>query len=247
MLKVIIGILFGLIAGVLATIYMIGGVSGINTPPGQPIQAPGPGAVPPATAQIVLGEAMFNEVLATIFRDMNPPVFALGGGDPQAGGDCPSAITLVEEGSGVRSGVVFNGERLAARLAFTGSYNSMFGCARFTGWSPANLDLRFDAPTQSVYGQLNIETVNLDGVNPALSVLVTPMVQSTLNTRVNPIKILDGGQLAIDMPIAATNASLQASVQDVRAAVQDGALQLYITYNMGGKPLTAQPPAAPAP
>ncbi len=247
MLKVIIGIIVGLIAGVLATIFMIGGTSGMSSPPGQPIQAPDPQGPPAATAQIVLDEALFNAVLSTIFRDMQPPVFPLGGGDPQAGGDCPSAITLVEEGSGVRSGVVFNGERVAARLAFNGSYNSMFGCARFNGWAPANLDLRFDAASQSVFGQLNIETVNLDGVNPAASVLVTPLVQSTLNTRVNPIKILDGGQLTIDLPIAATNASLQAAVQDVRAEVRDGALQLYITYDMGGKPMTGQPPVAPAP
>ena len=38
------------------------------------------------------------------------------------------------------------------------------------------MQLRFDRDSQSVVGQLNVETVNLDGVNPLVNAIVTPLV-----------------------------------------------------------------------
>jgi hypothetical protein len=81
---------------------------------------------------------------------------------------------------------------------------------------------------------VNVETVNLDGVNPLISGIVTPLVQSTLNSRVNPIKIIDGKQIAIDLPIVSSGGKLQGSVDDVRADLSDNALNLYISYAFSG-------------
>jgi hypothetical protein len=94
-----------------------------------------------------------------------------------------------------------------------------------------------------VVGQINVETVNLVGVIPVMSALVTPLVQSTLNTRVNPVRILDGRQIAINLPVAASNANLQAAVTDVRAEVKDRALSLYVVYDFTGGPLTVASPS----
>src|SRR6185369_2996864 len=126
-------------------------------------------------------------------------------------------------------------------LAFTGNYNSIVGCIPFSGSAQSNLELRFDPATQSVFGVVNVETVNLDGVNPVWNGLITPLVQSTINTRVNPIKLVDGRQLVVNMPIAASNGDLKAGANDVRAEVKDNALNLYVIYSFNGSP--AQPAA----
>jgi hypothetical protein len=239
--KLVVGLVLGIIVGGALTFYLFVGVPQAAIAPGTPVQPPDPAGSPAGSAQIVLRQQFFNEVLATIFQEMNSPSFPLG----SASGDCDGRILIQKEGSGVQTSVNFDNNRISAPLAFTGSYASPFGCARFTGWAQSNFEMRFDAQNQTVFGQLNVETVNLDGVNPVLSALMTPIVQSTLNTRVNPIRILDGRQIAIDLPVAAANGNLQAAVTDVRAEVKDNALNLYVIYDFRGAPLSVpSPPVA---
>jgi hypothetical protein len=103
--------------------------------------------------------------------------------------------------------------------------------------------LRFDDAQQTVFGQINVETVNLDGLNPLISGIVTPIVQNVLNQRVNPIVILRGQQIALNLPIAATDGTLSARVKDVRSDIKENALNLYITYDFQGtKGATTAPP-----
>jgi hypothetical protein len=243
----ILGSLVGLIVGGILTFYIFVGVPEAVQKPGAPIQPPDPNGTPPATAQIVLKEDFFNEVLNTIFRDMNAPSFPLTltenreaqnsekpGYAALQNNACDGRITLLPEGSGVRSALNFENGRIVAPLAFSGSYNSMFGCLRFSGWTQANLELRFDAAQQNVLGQLNIETVNLDGGAGLLGGIVTPLVQKTLNDRVNPIQILQANQIALNLPIAATNGNMRASVKDVRSEIKDDALNLYVIYEFKG-------------
>lgn len=240
MARFFIGALIGLIVGGMITFYMFVGVPGASHTPGTPILPPDPTAPQPGTAQVILRQQFFNNVVDVIFRDMSSPSFPLTlGGQPDLNATCPSQITLLREGSGVQTAVRFDNNTLAAPLAFSGNYNSMFGCIQFTGWAQANMILRYDPTQQSVFGQLNVETVNLDGVNPVVSGIVTPLVQSTINSRVNPILLLDGRQLAVNVPIAATKSNLQAAVNDVRAEVKDNSLQLYVVYEFRGAP--AQP------
>ena len=245
MARLIIGVLIGLVLGGVLTFFLFVGTPRSAKVPGVPIKPPDANGVPAGTAQVVLREDFFNNVLGTIFQQMNAPVFPLGG-DPQqpaAATDqqsCPSRITVQQQGSGVQTGVRFENNNLEAPLAFNGSYESPVGCLQFSGWAQARMDLRFDQATQSVFGQLTVETVNLDGINPFLSGLVTPIVQSSLNARVNPVKILDGQQLAVNMPIAAAKGNLQAAVNDVRAEVKDNALNLFVNYDFHGAPLQPQ-------
>ena len=248
----IIGILVGAALGGVLTFYLFVGVPRAAIAPGAPIQPPDPSGNPPGTAQIILKQDFFNEVLNTIFRDMSAPSFPLtlaenrepGGGFAPGyaalqNGGCDGRITLLPEGSGVRSVLKFENGRIVAPLAFKGSYNSMFGCFNFSGWTQANLEMRFDAAQQNVLGQLNIETVNLDGGAGMLGGIVTPLVQRTLNDRVNPIQILQGKQIALNLPIAATNGNMQANVKDVRSEIKDNALNLYVIYEFSG---TTTPP-----
>lgn len=246
--KLIIGLVIGLVLGCVATFFLFGGVPRAGKAPGVPIRPPDTTGVPAGTAQIVLKEQFFNHVLETILRDMNPPAFplTLAGGDPQpdteaygliqAAPQCDSKITLLPNGSGAQTSINFDNDRIAAPLAFSGSYNSLFGCLQFTGWAQANMELRYDAAQQAVFGQFNVETVNLDGVNPVIGSILTPIVQTTLNNRVNPVQILRGEQIALNMPIAASGGNLLANVTDVRAEVKDKALNLYVIYGFKGAP-----------
>ena len=238
--RLVIGLLIGLILGGALTFYFFVGVPQAVKAPGTPIQAPDPNGLPPGTAQIVLRQQFVNDALTTIFTDMKAPSFPLG----EASADCEGRITVQREGSGVQTGVSFENGKISAPLAFTGSYASPFGCARFSGWAQSNFEMRFDQQSQTVFGQINVETVNLDGVNPIVSALVTPLVQSTLNTRVNPVRIIDGRQIAIDLPVVAADGNLKAAVNDVRAEVKDNALNLYVVYDSSGGPLTTTSPVA---
>ena len=244
--KFILGAVLGLVIGGALVFFLYGGAPRAAQLPGEPIQPPDPNGSPAGTAQIVLRQDFFNQVLLTIFRDMNAPSFPLNltGNNLenseavryglQQGNQCDNRIVLLAEGSGVRTGLKFENEKISAPLAFSGSTSVLGQCIPFTGWAQANMSLRFDAAQQTVYGTINVETVNLDGVAPFVSGFVTPLVQGTLNQRVNPIQMLQGQQIALNLPIAATNGNLQAKVQDVRAEVKDDALNLYVIYDFAG-------------
>lgn len=238
MARLLIGLLIGALLGGALTFYLFVGVPRAANAPGSPIKPPDANGPPAGSAQIVLRQEFLNQALLTIFSDMSAPTFPLS--SPAA--DCEGSITIQKEGSGVQTGVSFDNDRITAPLAFTGSYASPFGCLKFSGWAQSNFEMRFDAQNQAVFGQINVETVNLDGVNPVVGGLVTPLVQSTLNSRVNPIKILDGRQIAIDLPVTAANGNLKAAVTDVRAEVKSNELNLYVIYDFSGGPLSAPTP-----
>ena len=238
--RLIIGIVIGLIVGGVATYFLFVGTPHSSKRPGEIVRQPDAAGVPPGTAQVVIRQDLLNTALQAIFHDLKPPTFPLGSGGDAS---CQSSITILPQGSGVQTGVQFENNRLNVPLAFNGSY-SFGGCYQFSGWAQSNLELRFDQNTQSVFGIVNVETVNLDGINPIVSGLITPIVQSTINERVNPIKIVDGKQLAVDLPIVASGGDLKAAVNDVRAEVKDNALNLFVIYGFnGGQP---QPQASPA-
>jgi hypothetical protein len=237
--RLIIGLVVGFLIGGVLVYFTFVGVPRSSKRPGELVKAPDAAGVPPGTAQIVIRQDLLNGVLSTIFTQLTPPTFPLNGGGDST---CASNITILPQGSGVETAVQFENNTIKAPLAFTGSYSSFAGCFPFSGWAQSDLQLRFDQNTQSVYGIVNVETVNLDGVNPIVSGFVTPIVQSTINSRVNPIKIVDGKQLAVDVPITASQGDLKATVSDVRAEVKDNALNLFVIYGFSGGPLQTPAP-----
>lgn len=236
-LTFLLGAILGLILGGAGIFYFFGGAPRAAQIPGAPIQPPEINGSPAGTANVTLNQEFFNSVLATIFRDMNAPAFPLSlTGQPAApNSGCDGNIVLVEEGSGVRTAVKFENNQIVAPLAFRGSTNvPLAGCVQFTGWAQAKLDLTYDDSQKTVFGAINVQTVNLDGISPLVSGFVTPIVQTTLNNKVNPITILRGQQIALNLPVAASNSNLKADIKEVRADVKDNALNLYVTYNFSG-------------
>lgn len=251
LLTFILGAVAGLLIGGFAVFFYLGGAPRASETPGKIIQPPDANGTPGGTAQIVLKQEFFNTVLQTIFRDMNAPSFPIGLGaenrrinnDPlqfsygllQQTPQCTNTITLLPEGSNVQTALSFKDNKISMPLVFKGSnYITLYGCVEYTGWAQANLDLRYDETQKTVFGTINIETVNVDGLSPLITGFVTPVVQSTLNSRVNPVTILRGDQIRLNLPIAATNGNLQAQIKDVRADVKDNALNLYVIYDFTG-------------
>lgn len=243
-MKYFIAVVCGLVLGVLFTLFILGG-GRAHALPGAPVKPPDPAGDAPGTAVVTLDDKFFDAVLGTIFRDLNAPSFPLQIGANQAeqpGGlalfrnaafqeQCPSQVVLVQEGSNVHTGVRFNQGKIQAPLAFSGSYSLLGSCLRFKGWAQASMDLSFDQGQQTVYGRINVEQVNLEGMAPVVSGLVTPLVQNSINQRVNPIEVLRAQQLMLTVPVKNSNGTLKAQVRDVRAEVVENALRLHITYD----------------
>ena len=251
-MRYILTLLAGVVVGALLVFFLLVGAPRADKLPGVPVRPPEQGGDPPGTALVVLNEKFFDAVLSTIFRDMNAPSFPLQltkkldgalSDDGQARfeltnfqGGCPSAVTLLQEGSNVKTGGRIETGKILAPLAFSGSYNAPFiGCVRFTGWAQANLELRFDEAQQAVFGRLNVEGVNLDGAPPVVGPVVTGLVQGAINQRVNPIQILEAHQLRLSVPVKASDGTLNAQVKDVRAQITNGSLSLHITYQFSGQ------------
>ena len=148
-------------------------------------------------------------------------------------GGCANSITLLPEGSGVKTGVQFRNGNIYVPMAFTGSYN-LAGCLQFKGWAQTKINLSFDQEKQIVYGHVEVEGVNLEGVNPIANNFVTVFVQSAINQKVNPLLLLNEPQLQLMIPVKASNGAIKARAKDVRAEVLDGSLKLHLTYEFSG-------------
>jgi hypothetical protein len=234
----------GVIVGAVLVFLFFTGAPAAKPLPGSLVTPPDKGGTPPGTAVVVLDEKFFVAVLEPILRDMNAPSLPLklvrlddsiNSGEANYRfaafeGGCEDKIVLLPEGSGVKTGVRFTRGKMMAALAFKGSYNVFGNCVPFNGWAQANMQLSFDQTKQTVYGQLNVEGVNLDGAPPMVGGFITPLVQGSINQRLNPLEILRAPQLALTVPVQASKGTLKARVKDVRAEIADGELRLHITY-----------------
>jgi hypothetical protein len=243
-MKYLLTLVGGVIVGAVLVFLFFTGAPRAKALPGTPIGPPDPSGPPPGTAVVTLDERFLDAVLGAIFRDLNAPSFPLQltsanlpankSDNPFAlaafQGGCENKVVLVPEGSGVKTGVRFTGGKVMAPLAFTGSYSVFGSCVNFKGWAQASMSLSFDRDKQIVYGQVNVEGVNLEGAPPVVGGVITPLVQGTINQRVNPLEILRAPQLALNVPIQSSNGTLSARVKDVRTEVGDGVLRLHITY-----------------
>jgi len=235
----VLGIILGLVIGGAAILYYISPHGKAAAPVGSVIKPPDAQGAPAGTAVIQLNQDFFAPVMQTILTNGNEPSFPLSlSGQPSEQPVSEIAcgkITLKSEGSGTSTSVRLENGQILIPIAFSGSFNALGNCVQFNGWAQANLEMRFDDAQQIVFGQINVQTVNLDGISPLVSGLVTPLVQSTLNQRVNPVQILRGDQIALKIPIKSTDSTLQARVKDVRAEIKDNALFLYVTYNFSSE------------
>jgi hypothetical protein len=239
-MRYVLILLLGILVGAGAAIFFLG-VPPAKSAPGQAVQAPDKGGNPPGTVVIALEQSFVDAVLSTTFSGLGTPTFQLGqtqGGDERIEqalfqGGCTNTITLLPEGSGVKTGVQFRNGSVYAPMAFTGSYN-LAGCLQFKGWAQTQIKLSFDQEKQTVYGHVDVEGVNLEGVNPIANNFVTVFVQSAINQRVNPLVLVSEQQLSLMIPVKASNGAVKARAKDVRAEILDGSLKLYLTYEFSG-------------
>jgi hypothetical protein len=233
----LIGILFG--GGV--AVYFLG-TPPAKSAPGHAIKPPDQSGNQPGAVVIALDQSFVNGVLATAFNGLGTPTFQLG--ENQNGpersehavfqGGCTNSITLLPEGSGVKTGVEFRNGNVYAPMAFTGSYNLAGNCMQFKGWAQNKIKLSFDQNKQTVYGYVDVEGVNLEGVNPVANTFVTVFVQGAINQKVNPLVLISEPQLSLMIPVKASNGAVKARAKDVRAEIPDGELKLYLTYEFSG-------------
>lgn len=248
LLVAVISGVVGLVLGALIVLFLLGSPKA-KPLPGSPVRAPDPQGDPPGTVIVTLDEKFFDPLLATIFRDIGAPSFPLeltmmerntvSGSTPmvlQAAmqNDCPDLVVLESEGSNTKTSVHFVDGKILAPLAFNGSKNILGGCVRFKGWAQASINLSFDQEKQTVYGQINVEGVNLEGAPAAVGGIATMLVQRSINQRINPLEILRAPQLALAMPVVSSGGTLKAQVKDVRSEVKDNKLILHITYDFAG-------------
>jgi hypothetical protein len=234
-------LLVGILLGGGAAVFFLG-TPPAKSAPGQAIKPPDQNGSQPGAVVISLEQSFIDAVLATTFSGLGTPTFQLGqsrNGDERIEqalfqGGCTNSITLLAEGSGVKTGVQFRNGNVYAPMAFTGSYNLAGSCMQFKGWAQNKIRLSFDQEKQTVYGYVDVEGVNLEGVNPIANNFVTVFVQGAINQRVNPLILVSEPQLSLQIPVKASNGAVKARAKDVRAEILDGSLKLYLTYEFSG-------------
>lgn len=242
-MRYVIILLLGLIVGAGAAVFFLG-IPRARSMPGTQVQAPDAGGDQAGTVVVTLTSGFAQKFLATIFQDLGAPSFQLAGIEPGAGSTgigriafqqgCTNTITLAPEGSNIKTEVQFANGQITAPLAFNGSYNLLGSCMQFKGWAQTSIKLRFDEGSQTVYGQVNVEGVNLEGVNPMANNFVTVFVRNAIDQRVNPLELIKGTQLQLMIPVRASNGEVKARVKDVRAEILDGSLKMHISYEFSG-------------
>lgn len=238
-MRYVVILILGALIGAGAAVFFLG-IGPARSAPGVAVRPPDAQA-PPATVVIGLEQSFVDAVLSTTFSGLGNPAFQLSqnpGSDrittAAFQGGCTNSITLLPEGSGVKTGVQFKNGIVSAPLAFTGSYNFSGQCLQFKGWAQTNIKLYFEEPKQTVYGNVEVEGVNLEGVNPIANTFVTVFVQTAINQRVNPLVLVSEQQLSLLIPVKASNGTVKARAKDVRAEILDGALKLHLTYEFSG-------------
>ena len=234
-------LLLGILLGGGAAIFFLG-TPPAKSAPGQALKPPDQSGAQPGAVVISLEQSFFDAVLATTFNGLGNPNFQLGETRNNSErieqalfqGGCTNAITLLPEGSGVKTGVQFRNGDVYAPMAFTGSYNLAGSCMQFKGWAQNKIRLSFDEGKQTVYGYVDVEGVNLEGVNPIANNFITVFVQGAINQKVNPLVIVSEPQLSLMIPVKASNGAVKARAKDVRAEILDGSLKLYLTYEFSG-------------
>lgn len=241
MKKSILILIGGLLLGGLATAYFLGSPRSRNLP-GTPLKPPDASGDMSGTVSVSIDEKFFDSLLGTIFNQLGPPQLKLSQGEPPGlirpaafQGSCNNVVILNAQDGNVKTSVRFTGGKIVAPLAFSGSYSVLTSCVNFKGTAKATVDLSFDASQQMVFGALNVEEVELEGVLPLVTTLVTAFVRRAIAERLNPFPVLPVSQLALSLPVQQSGGNVKAIVKDVRSEVQEGSLKLYLTYDFSAE------------
>lgn len=191
------------------------------------------GAIQAGEVLVVLNEELLNALLEGMVSLPSPPTFQLS--EPRkerAGPACANEVTLIRESMGTRTAVRFEPGRIAAPVAFRGSYEAaLVGCLKFEGWADASLDLAFDQARQVLTARVAVKQVYLKNVPSLVGDGVTALVQGAIDKRVNPIELLRAEQLGARIPVSQGNA-LRLRAREVRHEIVRKELRLRIFYEV---------------
>ena len=251
-MRYIILLLVGALLGAGACYYFLVGAPRVRQARlgAQTLQAPDAAGDPPGTLVLTLDEKFFETLLSTIFRDLNPPSFRLGANTTNStvvpggfgglqfinaqGGGCANQIAITQGDGNAKTAVVLRDNQINTPLAFGGTYSAFGNCVSLRGTAQANIALSFNREQQTLYGQINVVGVSLENISPIYEPIITTFVQSAINQKVNPLVIMRGQQLTLNVPVQASGGTVHAQAKDVRAEIKDGALRLHISYDFSG-------------
>jgi hypothetical protein len=140
-------------------------------------------------------------------------------------------VRLLREVEGVRTAVRFRDGKIYAPIAFSGSYNPpLVGCIDFQGWAETNIDLEYDRQSGKLLGRVRVLSVNLGGVTNLASGVLSRLVQSAIDKKINPVEILQIDKLSFLVPIQNANGSLKMKAVNVRSEITNRVLNVNVTY-----------------
>lgn len=209
-----------------------------------------------AEVTVNLNEQFFDSLLDAIFKNFDAPEFPLAENGSKLKvqssrspilsfgvnnnsiqypkskiENCKETIRVQREIGGVRTAVRFRDGKIYAPLAFSGSYNPpLVGCVDFQGYAETNINLEYDKQAQKLVGRVRVLNVQLSGTGGIGSGLITRLVQSSIDKKINPIEILSADKLSFLVPIRNANASLRMKTTGIRYEVINGALNVHIAY-----------------
>lgn len=144
---------------------------------------------------------------------------------------CNETIRLQREIDGVKTAVRFREGRIYTPIAFSGSYNPpLIGCIDFQGWAETNIDLEYDRQNRKLLGRVRVLSVNLGGVTNLASGVLSRLVQSSIDRKINPIEILQTDKLSFVVPIQNAGGSLKMKAVGIRHEIANGVLNINVAY-----------------
>lgn len=209
-----------------------------------------------AEVSVALNEQFFDALLDAIFKNFDAPEFPLAknGSESQVSSfkspilsfsgenlsienpkpeiqNCSETIRLQREIDGVKTAVRFREGKIYAPVAFSGSYNPPFvGCIDFQGWAETNIELEYNRQSQKLTGRVRVLNVNLGGVTNLASGVLSRLVQSAIDKKINPVEILQADKLSFVVPIQNANGALKMKAVGVKHQISDGVLNITIAY-----------------
>ncbi|HET9787064.1 MAG TPA: hypothetical protein VFP47_08025 [Pyrinomonadaceae bacterium] len=188
-------------------------------------------------ATITIKEQFFNSFLEAIFDNLRPPSTPLTiteadkNRTDESARSCPNALALQRENSGVKTAVKIEQGKIVAPLAFLGSYNStLLGCFQFNGVAYTEWNLEFDRNAQVLQARIKITDMRLENVPSLVQGSIVTLVQSAIDARINPLKILKPEQLSSVVPVAPSGGSLRLRAREVKPEIVPGMVHLHLTY-----------------
>ena len=209
-----------------------------------------------AEISIVLNEQFFDQLLDAVFKNLKAPEFPLAANNIKSETqslnalvfdfeerkstiqnskskiqNCNESIRLLREVDNVKTAVRFRDGRIYSPIAFSGSYNPPFiGCIDFQGWAETSIDLEYDRQSRKLIGRVRVLSVNLSGVSNLASGVLSRLVQTSIDKKINPIEIIQADKLSFLVPVQNSGGALKMKAVGVRHAIADGILNVSIAY-----------------